>query len=198
MIPNRKEYMINYYKKNKEKHNKNCKKYRETHKEEIAQLKKEQSLKNKEHIKEHHIQYYHQHKKHHQKIRKQYYENNKDVWIKANEKRKQQPDFKKKNKVWQRRYKKKNEVKLNQYSRKYRLKFPEKTKARHYANKHNQRGNRCLICGLTEHLEFHHTDYEARMGFTACVEHHQEQEDLFKQLGNLIVFLFISIFIVIL
>lgn len=77
---------------------------------------------------------------------------------------------------------KENPKKLREKNRRMRKKYPEKFKARMYANNHNQRGNRCLFCYNTEKLSFHHTSYIDRMGFTVCTIHHQEQEQYKREL----------------
>ena len=73
--------------------------------------------------------------------------------------------------------------KLNSiYKKKYKLKVNAQTHAKRY-----QRGTKCLICGLIESLQFHHTDYECRMGFTACVGHHNEQHKLLKMYPDMLI-----------
>ena len=57
--------------------------------------------------------------------------------------------------------------------KRYRKKYPEKIKAQHYANNHKQRGTYCIFCGKTENLEFHHTNYEGKKGFTVCDKCHR-------------------------
>ena len=93
---------------------------------------------------------------------KEYYKNNKERHIeRTNQWRINNRD---KYRLTRRRYKKRYKIKVN---------------AQTYAQRH-QRGNECLICGVIEKLEFHHTSYEFRMGFTACIHHHNEQHRLLK------------------
>ena len=37
-----------------------------------------------------------------------------------------------------------------------------------------QRGKSCEQCGTEESLEFHHTDYAKKEGFTLCTQHHRQ------------------------
>ena len=69
---------------------------------------------------------------------------------------------------------------------KYRIKYPKKMKARNYANRNNQRGDICLICGNTENLHFHHIDYEQYDGFTVCESCHRNihKNDKFTEVEN--------------
>lgn len=71
-------------------------------------------------------------------------------------------------------------VKKIYHENKQNKKFMNKIQAIGYAQYNHQRGNLCLICGLTEKLEFHHTSYELRMGCTLCRFHHQEQTNLLR------------------
>jgi len=81
--------------------------------------------------------------------------------------------------------KKKYPERQREYMSKYRKKNPVKNNARKYAYKHKQRRPYCLI-HLFEGQEipsiaFHHTDYETRMGFSACKEHHMEANNWLKE-----------------
>ena len=59
---------------------------------------------------------------------------------------------------------------------KHHKKYPEKYKARNYAFAHKQRRPYCLFHLLEgeyiKAIEFHHTDYEGRMGFSVCDDCH--------------------------
>jgi len=67
------------------------------------------------------------------------------------------------------------EVHRSQIER-YRIKYPERIKAYNYANSHKQKKPFCLLHILTGQyiasVDFHHTDYEANLGFSVCKEHH--------------------------
>ena len=59
----------------------------------------------------------------------------------------------------------------------YRIqRTPEKIKARDYARHYNFRNKYCLLCLLENKnilsKHFHHTNYEANLGFSVCLEHH--------------------------
>ena len=56
----------------------------------------------------------------------------------------------------------------------YAHKNPIKIKAHQYANKNKLIGDRCIICGLTTNLHFHHTNYVENIGVTLCRTHHYE------------------------
>ena len=81
---------------------------------------------------------------------------------------------------WNRKDYKKNKQSYCNRSRKWFIKdnklYPEKRTARNYANNHNFRRLYCLLHLLeNEYIkadDFHHTDYEANLGFSVCGEHH--------------------------
>ena len=56
----------------------------------------------------------------------------------------------------------------------YTKRNPDKIKAHNFANNNHLKGERCLLCGETKQLHFHHTDYEFNMGCTLCMKHHNE------------------------
>ena len=62
-----------------------------------------------------------------------------------------------------------------EYNKMYALKYPERIRARDYAFKHKQRGIVCSLCDSIKNLQFHHTNYERKEGFTVCVRCHNTQ-----------------------
>jgi hypothetical protein len=51
-----------------------------------------------------------------------------------------------------------------------------KNKEVHKARRHDylKRSNKCKFCGATKNLEFHHTDYKLKKGFTLCSDCHKQ------------------------
>jgi len=70
-----------------------------------------------------------------------------------------------------------NKDRWNEYIKKDKLKYPIKHKARIYSYNHNFKRPFCLLHKLEGQEEpsihFHHTDYEANLGFSVCMEHHK-------------------------
>jgi len=63
------------------------------------------------------------------------------------------------------------------YFAEYRRKYPERVNAQARAQRRKIRREFCLICLLenkkTIAEDFHHTDYEADLGFSVCRKHHK-------------------------
>lgn len=103
-------------------------------------------------------------------------------------------------KVWSYEYRRRNRIRILNYSRKwrkdnlkqarqsnrkwtykYQKEHPEIHNARQYAWKNKQRHTKCKKCKSTGNLQFHHTNYVKRKGFTLCANHHRELHN--KQRG---------------
>lgn len=61
-----------------------------------------------------------------------------------------------------------------QKQKEYSKKYPQRIRARNFINNHNLIGDKCFICGDTNNLHFHHTNYKLDIGYTLCRIHHNE------------------------
>ena len=143
----RKEYLAEYYKKNRDKLLADKKKYRAT-------------PKGKKVLKE----YYKENKKSMREMQKEY---GKDY--------RKRPEVKKRVKKWVEENRERSREIKRKSKKIYIKKYPERIKARKIANK-SLLGKKCQICGSTNKLERHHWRYDKPKLFaTLCKECHTIQ-----------------------
>lgn len=119
-------------------------------------------------------EYRNEHKNKIKEYKKIFYTNNKKEILKNNK------EYRIHNaEIIQRRRKIRNIQKkllLNEAKRKQYWNNIEYNRLRHkaysYAQRHHQKKDKCEICGDTQRLEFHHTNYEKNEGFTLCKKCH--------------------------
>ena len=135
------------------------KKYRESNKNKIKQYRIQYKKENKEKSKEYQRKYYKNNPEKYRRYFVKYYNKNKTI-------------IKERIAKWNA----KNKDKINVYHKKGYEKNKIKCFARTYAGRHQQRRPHCLLHLLEDKeipaINFHHTDYEANLGFSVCQEHH--------------------------
>jgi len=127
-------------------------------KDEVREYMKEYRKKNKDKLNE---------------KRKIYYQKNIErIRARVNYQR-QDPIVKIERREYQKQWRLKNLQKHRAYNSQYQKKYPERYRARQYAKRHKQRDNHCAKCNSIENLQFHHTDYIKKEGFTMCPSCHK-------------------------
>lgn len=70
---------------------------------------------------------------------------------------------------------------IKQEKHSYYKKYPDRRKAETRTYRNKLRADCCLNCGETEHLYFHHIDYDNDIGFTLCAKCHSHWHMVFKE-----------------
>ncbi len=118
------------------------------------------------------------------KQQKEYYQDNKEKVLEKNSlwKEKNREEYKKSKVKAHKTYMSnpKFREKKNKYDTNWKRLHPNIKKANAYAYQHQQRGDKCEICGVNKEeignlkLHFHHTNYEKKEGFTVCINCHNK------------------------
>ncbi len=150
-------YLKYSYNQNPDKFNERIARYKKKYPERIKEQVKKSVLKNKQHYIE---------------KAKEYRQNNRIKILKKNRK-------------WRENNPEKVRLIRQRGDKKYNMNNSIKEKARWHAQYRGFRGKWCLLDLLegkyVQAMAFHHTDYEANLGFSACSKHHYIADSWLKE-----------------